>query len=293
MQTQQCSGSVCTGRHKDLLGSEGIIETPEELSQIALRQFGVLVKDFLDAPPETFEVPPLLGGSRLYKRRHSSRKMDNLKTFRSEMDKLFKQATQSTAFCLLSARWPQYHQEFRTQGYQGDFPRQVVAILPQDHPDRLDYQAKDLTQIAIHTIREAFAYGEFGVYILAVPVDWLKDYFTFHNELIPNCRLRRGVWIPPQFIVDFHGRPSKSSKILLEKILEKYSLRLKQDGFRVERERSGPGVESGRIPAIMRKGELEVGLDGNWDARGILEAIHRIFIINKIIEAYKMEYNPC
>ncbi|MFA5961657.1 MAG: hypothetical protein WC848_03175 [Parcubacteria group bacterium] len=263
------------------------------LETIHVHRFLKHIFDFLDSSPDTFKVSSVLGGRRGLTEEDWRRPAENIPSYKEGLEKLFSQATDRLAYILLPVRWPRHYKEFRAEGFTCSSDL-AIAILPEDHHWHRKHTVHDMVSIATHFIRGAFNYGEFGVFILAIPIVELGDYFKFFNDW--HLRSKDSVHIPPKYIVDLIGSPSDRDKALLEVVMRSYWYKLKKFGFRAMTKYNQVITDQdllhGEIPRVLKKGDIEVGLGDEWRAQGTLEVIHRIYIINEIIEAHKANSQP-
>ena len=261
---------------------------PEEVFW-ELPDFLNFIIDFLKAPPETFRMPP----ENTYTKGTCRRIIDNIPAFRECFEKMLGQATGEIAYFAVSVRWPYHFQNFREEGFQRDFANHSVAILPGGHPGRMEYDSDQMVTQAIHIIRNAFEYGEFGVFLIGIPAKEADKYFEFENDGL-FVSPKRDVLIPPEYILDLVSGPRPEEKEDLEAVLRAYWSKLDKMGYKPEPYYWEKSVNIcnplyDKIPSVLKKDGVRIGLGTNWEARGILEATHRICVINKIIENHKQQ----
>lgn len=262
---------------------------------VEMRGFMRCIMDFWSAPPQAFRMPQGNGGMRTYTRKDYERIAENFTSLKAGMEELLAQATDQVAYFLVSIRWPHHYADFRAKGLEGTFTGETIAILPAGDPRRDDYDASEMIREAMHGLRGAFEYGEHGVFIIALPPDKVDDYIEFANSNT-LVRLRRGPVIPPQYIVGLVGKPSDEEKAILEMVLRGYWYKCSKLGFKAMPNRycdiAGQNAFYDDLPDILKKDDFEVGLGSEWEARGALEAMHRVYIINRLIEAHKTGERP-
>ena len=252
-----------------------------------LREFMGVMADFLNSPAATWTKPGYHNSGILDYSGVFARYAENIPSFQKMVEEFRDQAKKNTVYAVIPVRWPYRFRDYREKGLETDFLTEVFLALPERHPWRRHKSLNLSVTEVIHGMRGCFDYKDNGVFIIGMPTTEIEKYFVLFNDEL--FRVRSKTVIPAKHIITLLAANEREERFL-EAILRAYWKIRRDEGYLAKPEypHEEPATDPRRdkIPRWLERG-VEIGLDGNWDARGAVEGMHRLFMINRVINTFK------